>query len=113
MVLEDRYNSHSHEERALVERCVGSAHFVAIPFAWQDEGETFRGTRYVWHTNRIDVAPLFTAIIRSDLGEPYALDGAVFLLDGASGTVVHLYDDRGAVVFGEEARLETLAAAIG
>lgn len=95
VVYEDKYSCHQKGEKAFVENCLKpEAHFMHH-FKWQDEGENYNGTRYIWHTTYLDYVRLFTKIILSDLGEETELDCAVYIIDKQSENIFFLYDDRG------------------
>ena len=95
VVYEDKYSCHQKGEKVFIENCLKAEKHFTHHFKWQDEGESYNGTRYIWYTKQLDDRRLFRKIILSDLGENTELDCAVYIIDQHSENVFFLYDDRG------------------
>lgn len=104
VLYEDKYNHHHKGEKEFIESCMKSLDCIAFPFEWSDEGETYKGKRYIWETTEINSNKLFRKIILSDMGDDTELDCAVYIIDKRTGNVFFLYDDRGVDVFSDDSR---------
>ena len=102
VIYEDKYNSSNKGEKAFIERCCGVPAFNIYLFTWNDEDEKYIGKRYMWTTNKLDIACLFKKIILSDIGEDTELDCAVYIIDNDSENVFFLNDDRGIDVYSND-----------
>lgn len=99
VVYEDKYNKSHKKEQSLVQRCIEASNCSVFPFIWQDDSETFSGTRFIFQASKIDHTALFRNIILSDIGDDTELDCAVSIIDDKTKNIFFLYDDRGVDVF--------------
>ncbi|WP_195237341.1 DUF3885 domain-containing protein [Romboutsia sp. 1001285H_161024_C4] len=102
VLFEDKYNTYHKGEKEFIENCLNSPTCFVYSFEWNDEGEKFKATRYIWVTNKIDSKSLFRKIILSDIGEDTVLDGAVYIIDNKTKNVFFLYDDRGVDIYSND-----------
>jgi hypothetical protein len=102
VLYEDKYSCHHKKEKEFIENWIGSLKCIIYQFEWNDEGEKYNGTRYIWDTDRIDSERLFRKIILSDIGEGTELDCSVYIIDNKTKNVFFLYDDRGVDVYSDD-----------
>ncbi|OOM14583.1 DUF3885 domain-containing protein [Clostridium saccharobutylicum] len=101
VLYEDKYSCSHKKEKEFIEKCLESLKCLVFHFQWNDDGEKFNGTRYIWNTDRINIKRLFRKIILSDIGECTELDCAVYIIDNQTKNVFFLYDDRGVDVYSD------------
>ena len=65
------------------------------PAALANNGDVYTCTRRLYEVKDIDTQRLFREIILSDIGGKYNLDSKIFIIETATGSIFHLYDDRG------------------
>lgn len=102
VLYEDKYSCHHKKEKEFIENCLEPLKCLVCHFEWNDDGERYNGTRYIWNTDRINSELLFRKIILSDINEDTELDCAVYIIDNQTKNVFFLYDDRGVDVYSND-----------
>ena len=99
VLYEDKYSCHHKKEKEFIENCLEPVKCLVCHFEWNDDGEIYNGTRYIWNTDRINSERLFRKIILSDISEDTEMDCAVYIIDNQTKNLFFLYDDRGVDVY--------------
>ncbi|MCY6960550.1 DUF3885 domain-containing protein [Clostridium brassicae] len=102
VLYEDKFGCHEKNEKEFVENTLQLLNCIKYPFKWRDDEETYKGIRYIWQTNKININELFKKIILSDIGEDTQLDCAIYIIDNQTKNVFFLYDDRGVDVYSND-----------
>lgn len=98
IVYEDAYGDHTELEKQYLESTlidIKKYDRSKIKWKFSDDDDIYNGNRYIYHVKGVDKEKLFRQIILSDLGGKIDFSSAISIIDINSGSIFHLYDDRG------------------